>query len=321
MSKFRIIAWILILLIVITGCSSMQKEKIQNNLPDINPRAESANKDTKDVTLYYSYNGEQLLAGETRPIEVSVSDKLEAAVIRALIEGPSSDRDELVGLFWDGVTLKSVDSNADILFVTLSESFVTTEPSAPVLQEATIQDRRKLAIYSIVNTITEMGTYSSVQIFIDRKGGAQRITLSEAGFGNDTTTRLDKLPWTASLGTKPLILTPENTLKEALDSYYKKNWTRLYNFTAYNNTDGSVKPDLEDFSASLDTGNSLSTFSVIGVNVAYDGQSAMVVLNYTITTREGEQIVRPSSPVVLVREGEIWKLSYSSLVNVLINVG
>ncbi len=321
MAKLKTIAWMLILVLAITGCAAAPKDATEANLPDINPKAESANKDTKDVTLYFSYNGEQLLAGETRPIEVSVSEKLEAAVINALIAGPSSDRDELVGLFWDGVSLVNIESNADILFVTLSDSFVTTEPKTTVLDEGTVQDRKRLAIYSIVNTITEIGTYSSVQIFIDKPEGAQRITLSEAGFGSGTNDKLEPLPWTASLSTnESLILTPENTLKEALDSYSKKNWERLYDFTAYSNTDGSVKPDMDDFYAALaETGNVLNTFSITGVNVAYDGQSAIVLLSYSINTRQGELIAGSSVPVVLVREEEIWKLSYTSLANVLMN--
>jgi uncharacterized protein YceK len=316
MSKIKIIALLLALIITLSGCAAVQDQGPAKNTPDINPKAESANKDTSKVTLYYSYRGQQLLAGETRSIDVPVSEKLEKAVIRALIGGPSADRDQLVGLFWDGVKLVNVTNNEDILFVTLSEEFISTEPKTPVLDEETVGDRRKLAIYSIVNTITEMGTYSSVQFYVESKSGNQRILGSDVGF-EDTVERLDRLNWE-----NRYILTPEKTLEEVLGCYIKNNWAELYDYTAYTNLDGTVKPDREVFTAALaeTAGNSLDTFKIVGVNVASDGQTAKVFLDYTMKTRNGD-IPRSKVAVILVREEEIWKISYSSVVNVLINVG
>ncbi len=315
MSKIKFVAIVLVLIIAVCGCAAVQEETPEKNTPDINPKAESANKDTSKVTLYFSYKGQQLLAGETRSIDVPVSEKLEQAVIRAIIEGPSADRNQLVGLFWDDVQLVNVKNNEDILFVTLNEAFIATESPAPVLGEGTVTDRKKLAIYSIVNTITEMGTYSSVQFYVESKSGSRRITEREAGF-SDSEKVLDRLSWDNTW-----ILTPEKTVEEALDSYYKKDWTELYDYTAYMNLDGTVKPDSEDFNAVLaETDNALDTFRVSGVNVASDGQSAVVMLDYTIKNRNGD-INKQKVPVKLVREEEIWKISYFSIVNVLINVG
>ena len=308
----------MVLALALSGCASPAPRTPQQNIPDINPKAETANKDTADVALYFSYSGEKLLAAETRTIEVPVSDSLEAAVVRALIEGPSPQRDELLGLFWDDIKLTSVDSNADIFFVTLSEEFIATTPQTAVLDDGSVQERKKLAIYSIVNTIVEMGKYSRVQIYIDRQGGVgQRITREEAGWTENPSAHLEPLARDQSL-----ILTPENTLKQALDSFSKKDWIRLYNFTAYMNPDGSIKPEIGDFSEALAvTGNVLESFKVTDANVAYDGQSVVVMLDYTIRAREGDAITRTSIPVVLVREDELWKFTYSSLVDVLINVG
>lgn len=308
-------AWLAVIM-MLSGCASVGNDVTGKNIPDINPRAESANKDTSNVRLYYSYKGEQLLAGETRSIDVPVSQKREQAVVEALIAGPSADRSELTGLFWDGVTLVSVENNADNLFVTLSEEFITTDPPTSALEEYTALNRKMLAIYSIVDTITEMGTYSRVQINVQRKDGSQRIMRSEAGFkGEDKA--LDPLYWDGDL-----ILTPEKTLAKALDLYSKKNWTELYNYTAYTDVDGTVKPDSEDFSAALgETGsNGLDSFEPKGVNVSNDGQTAVVLLNYTIKTRNGD-VERTMVPVIMVNEGELWKVSYSSINNVLINVG
>ena len=98
-----------------------------------------------------------------------------------------------------------------------------------------------------------------MQIYIDRQdaGAAQRITRQEAGWEDNSDDRLDPL---GRMG--ELILTPQNTLVEALESFEKKNWGRLYNFIAYTNPDGTLKPDTETFAEVLDKGNVLESFSV-----------------------------------------------------------
>ncbi len=300
------------------GCAGVRTQSTSSNLPDINPNAESASKDSQNVTLYFSYRGEELLAGETVTLNVPVNESLEYAVVRALINGPTVNRSELSGLFWEGVKLVRVNSSADILFITLNEAFVSSEPEKVVLEDGTVADQKKLAICSIVNTIVEMGKYSSVQIYVDKQQGVgQGITRGEAGWETDVTKRLEPLG-----RMKDMILTPQNTLGQALDSFMKQDWTRLYNFTAYNNPDGSVKPEIKAFSDALsDKGNALESFNVVDNNVSGDGQKAIVMLDYTMKTREGDSIERPNVPVVLVREEGIWKLTYPSLVDVLINAG
>jgi spore germination protein GerM len=322
MVKQKIVIWlIIIVLVILTGCN-INRQNNPANTPVINPNAEAANKDTSDVTLYFSYRGEDLLAGETRKISVPVSDKLEAAVVRELIKGPSADRGELAGLFWDNVKLVDVASNADILFVTLSNGFVSTSPSKASLEDGNVSEQKQLAIYSIVNTLVEMGNYSRVQILVDREGSktGERITLGEAGWSGDTGTYLEPLSRDEQL--KDLVLSPENTLKEVLASYGNKDWTRLYNFTAYNNPNGTVKPDTAAFSNALSAqGNILESYNVTSADVSYNGQTAMVMLDYSIKTRAGDTITKTDIPVIMVRDNDIWEMSYTSLVNVLINVG
>lgn len=310
---------LIILIAAFAGCAAAQEQNSPANTPDINPNAEAANKDTAEVTLYFGYMKEDLLAGEARKINVPVNEKTEKAVINALIAGPSADRDKLSGLFWGDVKLVKVDSNADILFVTLSNDFVSTNPVKVSLESGAIADQKKLAILSIVNTIVEMGNYSSVQIEVDREGGkiGERITEYEAGWSGDTSTYLEPLGWSGDV-----VLTPEKTLQEALTSFQNKDWTRLYDFTAYNSPDGTVKPDLTGFSGALSgQGNILESYNVIGTNVSYNGQTAVVMMDYTINTRTGDTITKTDIPVVMVRENDIWALSYTSLVKVLVNAG
>jgi hypothetical protein len=320
MSKFKIaVAAVLILITILAGCAKNEQGKPANT-PDINPKAEAANKVTSNVTLYFCYRKQNLLAAETRKIDVPVSKTLEEAVIQALLDGPSTDRDELGGLFWNGVGLISVSSNGDILFVTLSNEFITTDPNKAALEEGTTPDQKKLAIYSIVNTLVELGKYSQVQIEIARDNSTEtggRITRGEAGWTDDPQTYLEPLTRDASL-----ILTPDNTLTEALKCFAYKDWTGLYNYTAYNSPDGTVKPDITAFTSALTSQvNGLESYNVTSLNVSYDGKNAIVMLDYSVRTKENDIIKRTSKPVIMVRNNDIWKLSYTSLVNILVDVG
>lgn len=313
-----IIFSVVILIMAYVGCG-VQKESNKSNMPDINPNAQAANKDTAKVTLYFSYMGESLLAGETRTIDVPVNDKIEAAVIRELIAGPSSGRDDLKGLFWGNVKLANVDSTSasDILFVTLSSDFVSTSPKKVALEDGIEANQKKMAIYSIVDTIVQMGNYSKVQIQADRKGNktGERITLSEAGWGGDTSTYLEPQAWNGDI-----VLTPAKTLTEALKSFQSKDWTRLHNFTAYKSQDGTVTPDSSS-DALATQGNSLQSYNTKEAIVSDDGQTAVVLLDYTLSTRGGDTINRTDIPAKMIKENDVWKLSYTSLVNILINAG
>ena len=319
MKKLKSIIPILLICAMVLGGCSTNESSTSANTPEINPKAEAANKDNVDVALYFCYRGESLLAAETRTIEVPVSTTLENAVISALITGPSAGLNELSGLFWEGVKLTKIDSNGDILFVTLNEEFVSTQPAGNelVLESDSVAEQKLLALESIANTIVEMGTYSSVQFQVDRgTGTSERITRAEAGMDETSAEPLEPLD-----RDKDLILTPKNTVVQALDAFNKKNWARLYNFTAYTSEDGTQKPDSVAFSETLaGTGNSMDTFSIEDWNVSCDGQKATVMLNITIKTREGETVGRPNIAVVLMRESYVWKVSYISILKILVNL-
>ena len=64
MTVKRIAAWLLVaMMLAMAGCADSGVKSPDKNLPDINPNAESANKDSANVTLYFSYRGEKALGG------------------------------------------------------------------------------------------------------------------------------------------------------------------------------------------------------------------------------------------------------------------
>ena len=140
-------------------------------------------------------------------------------------------------------------------------------------------------------------------------GVSSRITQAEAGADETSTEVLGPLGHD-----RELILTPKNTLEEALDAFSKKDWTRLFNFTAYTSPDGTQKPDSDAFSQTLDEpGNVLETYSVVDSNVVVRRADRRGISQPGDQGRaRATRWERTNIPVKLVRESYIWKVSYIS---------
>ena len=74
----------------------------------------------------------------------------------------------------------SVKEQSGYLSVTLSEKFLEKMSQSIESEEM----RRRLAVQSIVNSITSIGNYSRVLILIDESGNGngERLTYAEAGW-------------------------------------------------------------------------------------------------------------------------------------------
>jgi hypothetical protein len=68
-------------------------------------------------------------------------------------------------------------------------------------------------------------------------------------------------------------------------------------------------------------GNGLESYNITSSNVSSDGKACVVMLDYSVRTKERGTIDRKDINVVMVRTNDIWQLSYTSLVKLLINVG
>jgi germination protein M len=120
---------------------------------------DGANKIIKEkVKLYYAdASGKKLRMLET-DIRIDGSKKKEEVVLKKLIEGPKGI--EKVGYYASinsEVELKRVAINNKICYVDLNEAFL--ERRGGVTEEA--------VVYSVVNTLTELGTVNQVRITIN----------------------------------------------------------------------------------------------------------------------------------------------------------
>ena len=298
-----------LLTIMFTACAPIEEEVSESpsNAVQINPLPEAISKDKSSARLYFGFMDQPLLVGESHSFDVPINESIENSIIRELIKGPLSTRNDLKAVINTKTSLVSVRSEGQFLFVTLSSDFLSPVDEKESSDPAYEKTRRMLAVYSIVNTLIEQGTYSRVQILIDDDGmGTGRpLTLSEAGLdGEGAVEALER--------DGEIILNGSNTMREIMQAIESKEWETLYNYIAYKNLYGQDKPSLDDFkteviSNKLTVSDPLIRDAVLG----NDGVSEIVMVDYVLKLRDEEAKTMTNIPIRLIQENSIWKISYT----------
>jgi len=314
--RIKIIAVILILCLVFSSCNVLPS--IRDNGDEstkINPLPEAANKIGKEVTLYFRYADENMLAGETRSIDVPVNEQIEMTVLKEIFEGPSQDSQELNAIIPENARIISVTDSGDYLFVTLSSEFLSQSKLSSVKpdqeeEHAAAVDEMNLSIYSMVNTLIELGGFSRIQILVDKNdsGRGERIQLSEIGVESLEGASLEPLGWDGSL-----ILNPENTVNLMLEIFGKKDFEKLYSLIAYNDSKNIQVPSKDEFISNLSTiETSIEEFKVLDSKVSADGSTVIVPISFTLKNKNGDTTEKENIILRLRRERDLWKVEYSS---------
>lgn len=276
----------------------------------VNPLAEAVSNDEIVARLYYGFGDNELLAGETRRIKVPVNESIETSVLNELIrEGPSQANASLKQLINPDTSVVAATAEGQYLAVTLSREFLT-QPAVQnggILSGQAERTRRFLAVYSVVNTLIEQGSYARVRLLIDEDGnGAGRpITLQEAGMSG--TGECEPLARNGDIE-----LTALNTMRELLRAVEQRDWTLVYEFIAYKNQYGQDKPSFEDFRSEVERARfSLSNAQVLTDVLAPDGVSEIIMVNYDLKPQDGETQTYTNVPRRLVLENDVWKMTYN----------
>lgn len=111
------------------------------------------------ATLYFSDSQAEYLVGEKRDVTVNEGDKPEAAVIRELFKGPQTD--DLWDAIPEGTKLLSVNTKDGLCTIDLSGEFVDNSPGGTASE--------RMAIYSVVNSLTSLEGVKKVQFLINGK--------------------------------------------------------------------------------------------------------------------------------------------------------
>jgi hypothetical protein len=314
MKKKSFLIILLCVVLLITACTAGNPEAEKSNEPQINPLSEVASRDNVLVNLYYGYKAEQLMVSEVREINVPVNERIELTIVTNLIQGASTSKADFTSVINPDTKIINITDNDGFLFVTLSKEFLS--PPAESQNENMNQNiRRYLAAYTIVNTLVEQGGYSRVQILIDRddSGAGTPVTNAEIGLaGSDPTEPLGRD------GSK--ILNSRNTMREILSSIERKDWSRLYGFISYKDTQGVDRPTSDEFINEV-SGKKvvLSDSAVIDHISSTDLYSDYVLTNFTIKLGDGEPQDKMNIPIYLIRENDMWKIPYDIFTSCFIN--
>ena len=260
-----------------------------------------------DVTLYFRYGETNLLGAVGAKLDMRREETVAQSIVEALLAGPDAAHDRLSGLFPQGTSVISVQSEGDTAFVTLNQAFLGIPDGAPAdwedlaewQAEATL--RRRLAFQSIVLALTEDGRYQRVQLYV-------------AG-GDDEVPRRIPLYWFDQSATDPNVMLAACALKLMLGAWQKQDWEGLYDFLLRE----EETPTLSGFETQMrETNVQLMAFECTGGTVSLDGQRATVVLDAAIHSDEGgdAQIVRES--VSLVRQNDNWCMALTTLESLMI---
>lgn len=287
--------------------------------PEIPPNTDTSFVDWREVSLYFRMQEESMLACETRNVSFPKDSRVEDELIKALLRGPSASMLELTSLFPPGTQLIKTWQNESMLFVTLSKEFLGAPVNAPLMWETDtywrpeVYLRRQLALASIVNTVTEMTNFTSVQFLVADQGDdvtGRRLQYSEIYDVNDPPSNL-LAPLRRD---ESRILTHHNTAGLLLGAWQQQTFTRLYRYVAQ---EASQRPTEAAFVEEMESvGRTLISHTTTPGSVSYDGTSAVFVLSYEYVGENGKAYVQ-DYPLRLVRERGIWKITYAELLRLM----
>jgi len=283
------------------------------------PPSQSSTTQSQQVTLYYRYADTDYLIAESREISLSSDKRIEERILSALIQdGPSSSN-----LYWPSNAQTSVVSISDqrgYLYVTLSNSFLQPSSSIPSDWENDpqwsnlVHTDRRLAVYCIVNSLTELGQYSRVQILIDKEGNGSGVRPTRAELGFAAGTADDNMLMEPIGRNSEIIMTPAWTAQQILSSYVDKNWENVLSFATDQDKLTSCTYTRTELKNALSVAQaSMSSYAVTGETVSSDSTQAVVCIDYTYVLNDGNEYEVSNVPLRFILVDGIWKIVYSSL--------
>jgi len=277
--------------------------------------------DTLDVTLYYRFGDTQLLGAQRVELDIRREETIATRIVQHLVDGPDIARERLRGVFPQGTEVISVTGEGRTAFVTLSEAFLGKPDGAPAdwedlsvwQEEAAL--RRRLAVQSIVLSLTEDGRYQRVQLYIADNDDDIPRRIAMAWFDPSVTD--PTLVLAASPRDEKIMLTPNRAMTMILEAWQARDTETLYTLLAPRQ--GELLPSEGVFEAELsEIDVSLLEYETSQGTVSYDGQVATMVLDAQIRSTAGgdAQIVRESVP--LVRWQDNWAIEMDTLRSLMI---
>ncbi|NLD52063.1 MAG: GerMN domain-containing protein [Clostridiales bacterium] len=264
-------------------------------------------------TLYFGYRNTLLLGREMREVSVPRAASAELSVVQALLDGPGSLSPHLVPLFPPGTQVLSVVPEGDRLFVTFSEALMGRYADealidSPDYRAGLGQQRRRLAMAGLVNTLTESGRYSSVQVLVR---GETYVSTSMRLSNRYYLLNNDLLP-DPLVRQDELILTPQAAVSQFLDAWQRQEWSRATQLIGGSLQADSILPSEYELTQRLQNASQLLEWTVTPGTIALDGQSAVVSVSYSARQKNGVRFDISAKPVKLLLVDGVYLIPFQS---------
>lgn len=126
---------------------------------DINLEKDINNSEIKYVVLYFADSKTSELVKEVRTIKITDTQPIEKYIINELIKGPANS--SLQAVLSPDTSVISVQTTDGTCFINFNSNFVSRNSGTT--------EKENLAIYSIVNSLTELEHVNNVQFLVDGK--------------------------------------------------------------------------------------------------------------------------------------------------------
>ena len=323
------------------GCAyvAISEDRVQEGLADLDPEEGVARDIT--VTLYYRLTDERYLVGVTRNVGVRANEREGNAIIRTLLSGVPLLSGNVSALFGTGVSLVDVMLEGSILYVTLSREFLDEtalnktknelrsfyeknmytqeEYEARVAQvEAKANEERALAVYSLVNTLTQyFDDGVRVQFLVDTSatGTGERLTRSRLGIavaeGADS-----ELVEPMSF-VQDVVASASSVMDCALRHMQKGEYEFAYPLFAESENDESQKPAYAAFETEMLALGVLESYEIRGAREYERENYAYVYVDLKFRYAGGRENTIQNARLFMKREGDLYKVGHETYMRVL----
>lgn len=318
---------ILTIVIILAGCNLVSNEDAQTDEEDFQEKlVEKEDKIYIDadpqptevtITLYYKHEIADFLVPEQRTVSKD-KQSLEQLVVEELLKGPQTFGKVMV--MPPEVSVIDVTRKGNTVFVNLSSEFIedidlNTIPGKQNVPEEDKKDvlaeMKRLAVYSIVNSITDLEGGLQVKLLVDnrqltyRELGAQLLVEDAGNIDIDT-------PMMAIERDKDFILSPSRAVEYVLKGMTgEPNYDIVYKFLYSKMSNDRELPSLEEFQklmTAVDISLETDETPIDEEEIKSDGHTAYVTAHYIIKHDDGKEELREKYVFTVVREDGIWKV-------------
>jgi len=329
--------WVLIILVMVmlsvTSCSVFD-----SYITNDNQREEDAEENQKDsgkvltidpepqpgerlVTLYFKHKYFDYLVPETRSVIYNKQTD-EQLVVEELLKGPGSH--DRVSIMPPDVKVLDVTQKGETVFVNLSEEFNNAIDLASLPGKADIPEdkvkivqaeMKRLAIYSIVNSLTELDGVNQVKILVNNRAiGYEEMgqELADLMFkGVNINENASSAVLVALYREKDYILSPSDSVRLVFEGLAgETDWDKVYSLLAsktMSQGDLPSKEDLQKLWPALISSLELDKNFIRDEEIKPDGK-AFVTVSYTVNYTSGAKEKRERDLITVESEDGIWKV-------------